>query len=68
MGRKSNEALKRERTNEIKLRYDKKALVRVNIAFHKVNDADIIEILSSKQNKSAFIKECVRKNIVKQKQ
>lgn len=63
MPRKSKEQIKREKTNEIKARYEKKAMKFYAFKLHKINDADIIDLLDSQENKSAFIKECIKSKL-----
>lgn len=55
-----SEALKRAQARYQKKKCVKKRLKHYILACHIVNDADIIEILSKKENKSGYIKQLIR--------
>lgn len=46
-----------------KTRYNQKIMKSINVSCHVVNDKDILDYLSQKENKSNFIKELIRSYI-----
>ena len=46
-------------------RYKKKVMKQYNLILHTVNDADIIEMLDSQDNKQGYIKALIRADLEK---
>ena len=49
-------------------RYDKKYVVQIPLKLNRKTDADIIELLDSKENKQGYIKNLIRQDITKEAQ
>lgn len=49
-------------------RYNDKALVRVNIAFNRFTEPDLVEKIQSVENRSGYIKRLVREDIQRENQ
>ena len=47
-------------------RYDKKYVVQIPLKLNRKTDADIIELLDSKENKQGYIKNLIRQDITKE--
>lgn len=63
MGRKSIDQLKREKETKRVNAWARKETVRVALRFNLRNDADIIECLNNKKNKTAYIKKLIRDDL-----
>lgn len=46
-------------------RYKKKMMKQYNLMCHIVNDADVIEMLNSQENKQGYIKALIRADMAK---
>ena len=43
--------------------YNQKCMHRINLVFHKENEADMVEWLESMDNKSRYIKDLIRRDM-----
>lgn len=52
-------------STKAKQKYNKKAYLRIQFYVSKIYEPDMVELLEKQENKTAFIKECIRKEMKK---